>query len=158
VLAIISSCSVTPKISEILGMSENHTAVIIGVGNLGHALIKNFHFLNYGFDLVAAFDVDKALVNTQIAGVKVFHVDALEFFLSQNNIDVAVLTLPGQFAADISARAVEAGVKSIWNFTNEEITNLPKNIIIENVHFSDSLLVLSYYLSQQKQLSQEDDL
>ena len=142
--------SLKEEIGEILGISQGHTLVVLGTGNLGRAIIQNFRFSANGFQLLAAFDVDPAVVGTRIAGVPVRHVDELEDFIAANRVDVGLLTVPIAAAQRMGDRLVEAGVKGIWNFTNYEITCASQDVIVESVHFSDSLLALSYMISQRE--------
>lgn len=137
------------EISDILGMNRSHTAVILGAGNLGRALIENFHFEKNGFQLTAAFDVNPDIVGSTIGGVTIRHADTLEEYMKEHPTSVGVLTVPGRVANGLAERLVAAGVKGIWNFTNIEL-NLPDggNVIIEDVHFADSLLALSYMISE----------
>lgn len=136
------------EISDILGMTSGHTAVILGAGNLGRALIENFHFDMSGFQLAAAFDVDPDIVGTKIGIVPVYHTDTLEAYLAQHPASVGVLTVPGRVANPIADRLVAAGVKGLWNFTNIELNVTEGKVVIENVHFADSLLALSYMISE----------
>ena len=136
------------QLLEILGVSENRTAVVIGVGNLGRALVRNFHFSDCGFRLIAAFDSHADFNGTRLCTVPVYHVDRLDSFLQENRVDVAVLTVPSGKAAEIARLAVDRGVRGIWNFTNTELRGLPPEIVVENVHFSDSLMALNYYLKE----------
>ena len=136
------------ELSDILGMNCGHTAVVLGAGNLGRALIENFHFELSGFRLSAAFDVDSAIVGTSISAVPVLHVDTLEEYLSQQPASVGVLTVPGKSAAEIAERLVRSGVRGIWNFTNMELDLRESGVVVENVHFADSLLTLSYLISE----------
>ena len=136
------------RLASILGMTENRTAIIIGAGNLGHAIIKNFKFAFCGVTLKAAFDIVEQ--SSVIDGTTpLYSVSELSDYLGKNDIDIAILTLPAAFANDTALRLVECGIKGIWNFTNVELNDIPKNIFVENVHFSDSLLTLNYYLSQE---------
>lgn len=136
------------EISDILGMDRGHNAVIFGAGNLGRALIENFHFEKSGFTLSAAFDVDSAIVGTEIAGVKIYHTDTLEEYLANHEVSVGVLTVPGNVAGTLADRLVEHGVRGIWNFTNIELQlEKPAGVVVEDVHFADSLLALSYMIS-----------
>lgn len=137
------------EVAEILGMNRNHTAVILGAGNLGRALIRNFPFHFNGFRLIAAFDADPAIVGTSLSGVPVYHVDTLESYVRENGVSVGVLTVPGAVAVDSARRLVSCGIQGIWNFTNVElpITDADK-VKVENVHFADSLLTLSYMISE----------
>ena len=138
------------EVADILGMNRNHTVVILGAGNLGRALMKNFSFTYNGFRLIAAFDVDPALVGTQISGTPVYHADRLENYLEENPASVCVLTVPAGVAEATARRAAACGVAGIWNFTNVELPqqDMP-DVRIEDVHFADSLLTLSYMISEE---------
>lgn len=137
------------EIADILGMNQGHSAVVLGAGNLGRALIENFHFERSGFLLAAAFDVDPALVGRELSGVPVYHIDTLERYLSEMPASVGVLTVPRSVAAPIAERLVRAGVKGIWNFTNTELSVSKPEVVVEDVHFADSLLALSYMISEE---------
>lgn len=133
-------------IANALGMGETLSAVVIGAGNLGRAIIANFRFEECGAKLAAAFDVAPEIVGTTISGTLIYHVDALEGYLTRNRIDVAVLTLP-QSEADAMAELLKScGVKGIWNFTGMELDFNNEDMVVENVHLSDSLLTMGYYL------------
>jgi len=137
------------EVADILGMNEKHTAVILGAGNLGRALMENFPFDFYGFGLVAAFDVSPDVVGTEVGGVPVYHVDTLEEYLKKNNVCVGVLTVPSTEASNVAQRLAACGIKGIWNFTNMELTLNRQDVEIESVHFADSLLTLSYMISEE---------
>lgn len=145
------------QIGEILGISRGHTLVVLGTGNLGRAIIQNFRFSSNGFRLLAAFDINPAVVGTRIAGVPVYHVDELEGFIASRGVSVGMLTVPIAAAQQMGDRLAEAGVKGIWNFTNYEITCAREDVVVESVHFSDSLLALSYMISQREQGLQEEE-
>jgi len=136
------------EIASILGMTNGHTAVILGAGNLGRALMENFHFDRSGFTLTAAFDVDPAIIGTSVSGVPVYSVDTLETYLKVHPTSVGVLTVPRSAAISMSERLVAGGVKGIWNFTNAELNIGGEGVIVESVHFADSLLALSYMISE----------
>lgn len=107
---------------RILGISQGHTVVVLGAGNLGRALMENFKFASNGFQLLAAFDVGESVVGTTIGGVNVYHVDQLEEYLSAHKVSVGLLTLPQRAAQGVADRLVAGGVRGIWNFTNREIS------------------------------------
>ena len=138
------------EVADILGMNRDHTVVILGAGNLGRALMENFPFTSNGFRLVAAFDVNPGLVGTQISGTSVYHVDTLEEYLKNNPVSVCVLTVPAGVAENTARRVSSCGVSGIWNFTNVELPqqDMP-GVQIEDVHFADSLLTLSYMISEE---------
>ena len=136
------------EVANILGMSQMHTAIVMGAGNLGRALIENFRFDLSGFHLTAAFDTDPELIGREIAGTPVYSVDKLEEYLAQNPVSVGVLTVPQNVANSISEQLIAGGVKGIWNFTNSELQISDPRVVVENIHFADSLLALSYWISE----------
>ena len=138
------------QIAAILGMDRGFTAILIGVGNIGHALMDNFCFAEWGFRLAAAFDINHELIGTVFNGVPIYSMDDLEKFLAENKVDVAVLTVPKEAAISVTARLTGCGIDAIWNFTNLELTEPNSPTIVENIHFSDSLLSLSYYVAERK--------
>ena len=135
------------EIADILGINNRRTAIVLGAGNLGRALLENFHFSRSGFDLTAAFDINPAIVGTTIGSVPVYHMDGLEDYLAGEMADVVVLTVPQRVTLEVADRLVKAGVRAIWNFTNIELNITEPGVIVEDVHFADSLLALSYMIS-----------
>ncbi len=136
------------EIGRILGVDQSHRIIVVGVGNLGRALIQNFRFNDTGFLLEAAFDVSPALVGTDIAGVPVLDTTELERFVPEHKPDVAVLTVPRAAAQQMADRLIGLGVRGFWNFTNVELSSQAENIRFEDVHFADSLLTLSYRITK----------
>ncbi len=145
--------SLREAIAGILGLDKGHRAILVGAGNIGRALMCNFSFENWGFQLCAAFDTCAERIGEDYHGVKVHHMDELERYLEDNHIDVAVLTVPKDAAEAVTRRLADCGIGAIWNFTNVEIEAPNSDTIIEHMHFSDSLLALSYYISRS-----EDDM
>ena len=138
------------QIAGILGMDRGFTAILVGVGNIGHALMDNFCFSEWGFRLVSAFDVKPEVVGTEFNGVRVRSMEELEGFIAANRVDMAVLTVPKEVAVEVGKRLTDAGIEAIWNFTNVELTEPGSSTIVENIHFSDSLLSLSYYVAERQ--------
>jgi len=144
------------EIAGILGMDRGFSAILIGVGNIGQALMCNFDFHAWGFELEAAFDVKPELVGTEVEGVSVHHVDELVAYIKENHVDAVVLCVPKQFAVSTTEVLTANGIKAIWNFTNVELISpesqegipLEDRTVVENVHFSDSLLTLSYSIAE----------
>ena len=134
------------KISELLGVGEGYSAVIVGAGNLGRALIRNSMFEKRGVDVIAAFDVDPQQVGRVIADVTVHPMQELAEFCRRHAVDIAVLTLPKEAAADVVHTLARAGVRAFWNFTSTEIQDLEPDCTVENVHLGDSLMTLCYRL------------
>ena len=135
-------------IASILGSDRGFNAILVGVGNLGRALIENFSFAECGFTLSAAFDINPALIGTRFRELPIYSMDELKDYLAENRVDVAVLTVPKQVAVSVGDSLTELGVQAIWNFTNVELKEPDSNTIVENMHFSDSLLSLSYFVAE----------
>ena len=135
------------EIASILGMDRGFTAILIGVGNIGQALMCNFSFKNWGFDLKAAFDIKPELIGTEYEGVPIFDMKELPEYLAENHVDVVVLCVPKEHAVSTTEMLTKHGINAIWNFTNVELTAPESRTIVENIHFSDSLLSLSYYIA-----------
>lgn len=135
------------EISEILGTTRERRVVVIGAGNLGRAIIGKFPFAHYGFRLTEAFDLAGSIVGQHMFGLTVRHVESLERRLRDNPPDIAVLAMSSDSAASIADRLAALGVRGIWNFTNTDIRIDKADVIVENLHFSDSLLTLSYYMT-----------
>lgn len=138
------------EIGKILGLEEDHNIIIIGAGNLGQALANYAAFENRGFILKGIFDVNPRLQGVSIRGVPIRMMDDLKAFVQNNEIDIAVLTIPKEKAIEVANMLVENGVRAIWNFAHTDL-NLPDNVVVENVHLSESLMQLSYNISRYKE-------
>lgn len=136
------------EIGKILGLDRCHNFIIIGAGNLGQALANYASFERSGFILKSLFDVNPRLEGVTIRGIPVRMVDELEDFLKNNDIEITALTLPKSKAIEVADILVDNGVKGIWNFAHTDLS-LPKDVVVENVHLSDTLMKLSYNLCQQ---------
>ena len=136
------------EIGKILGLDRSHNFIIIGAGNLGQALANYASFERSGFILKSLFDVNPRLEGVTIRGIPVRMVDELEDFLKNNDIEIAALTLPKSKAIEVADILVDNGVKGILNFAHTDLS-LPKDVVVENVHLSDTLMKLSYNLCQQ---------
>ena len=135
------------EIGHILGVDNDHHLVMIGVGNLGRALLRNFPFSQTGFTVDAAFDVAPAIAGSSVNGVPVYAMEELEGFIRSHSVDVVVLTIPQDVAQDTADRLIELGVHGFWNFTNVELSSANPDVKFENIHFADSLLTLSYRIA-----------
>ena len=135
------------EIGKILGLEQHHNIIIIGAGNLGQALANYADFEKRGFILKGIFDVNPTLADVSIRGVPVRMMDELEQFVRENDIEIGVLTIPKTKAVEVANNLVNNGVRAIWNFAHIDL-NLPENVIVENVHLSESLMRLSYNISR----------
>lgn len=135
------------RICELLAVGAGYQAIIVGGGNLGRALAKNPMFEKRGVDIVAMFDRDESLVGTIVNEIPIIHIDELERFLATHTVDIAVLTLPKEYALEMTQRLAENDVSAIWNFTGQELGSIEGDLVVENVHLGDSLMTLNYRLS-----------
>ena len=127
-----------------------YNVIVVGAGNMGQALANYAAFENRGFILKGIFDVNPRLQGVSIRGVPIRMMDDLKAFVQNNNIDIAVLTIPKEKAIEVANMLVDNGVRAIWNFAHTDL-NLPDNIVVENVHLSESLMQLSYNISRYKE-------
>ncbi|MDE6661753.1 MAG: redox-sensing transcriptional repressor Rex [Lachnospiraceae bacterium] len=133
------------EIGKILGLDKEHNLIIIGAGNLGQALANYMNFERRGFIFRGIFDNNPAIVGTMVRDIEVRPMEEVKAFVENNNIDIAVLTIPKSCAVEIAEQLVSYGIKAIWNFAHVDL-NVPEEIQVENVHLLDSLMKLSYNL------------
>ena len=144
------------EIGKILGLDIVHPMIIVGAGNLGQALANYVEFEKRGFKLVGIFDVNPVLEGIAVRGIEIPMISDLPFFMKENNIEIAILTLPKNKARDMAEILIENGIKAIWNFAHIDL-DTPDDVIVENVHLSESLMTLSYNLSQYRQEHIDDE-
>lgn len=134
------------EIGKILGLDKIYSMVIIGAGNLGQALANYVKFEKRGFWIKGIFDVNPRLKGMTVRGIEIRMTDELPQFIRDNQIQIAALTLPKAGAEEVVPILIENGVKAIWNFAHTDL-NVPGDVIVENVHLSESLMQLSYNLN-----------
>ncbi|HHY65166.1 MAG TPA: redox-sensing transcriptional repressor Rex [Clostridiaceae bacterium] len=135
------------EISKILGTDRRFSCIIVGAGNMGNALANYENFSKRGFDIVGIFDVSPDKVGTVINNIKVLHMDMLPEFVKTHHVDIAMLTVPNSKVNEVAIQVTELGIKGIWNFSPTDL-RLGDDVIVENVHLSDSLMVLGYRLKE----------
>ena len=133
------------EIGKLLGLEETYNMIIVGAGNLGSALANYVRFEKRGFRIISLFDKNPQLKGTIIRDAPVRLVDELEGFLDSSQVDIAALTLPAAGAEKVCPILVQHGIKAIWNFAHTDL-EVPDDVIVENVHLSESLMQLSYRL------------
>ena len=132
------------EIGKILGLNEQHNIIIIGAGNLGQAIANYMKFEKLGFIITGLFDVNPELKGKDIRGNKIMMLSELDDFVKHNQVDIATLTMPKTKAESIANHLVDLGIHAIWNFAHVDLELIDKNVVVENVHPSDSLMQLSY--------------
>ena len=123
--------------------------IILGAGNLGQALANYVDFEKRGFKLVGIFDVNPVLEGIAVRGIEIQMLSDLPLFLKENEVEIAILTLPKNKAKEMAKILIDNGIKAIWNFAHTDLNlKLPKDVIVDTVHLSESLMRLSYNLTR----------
>ena len=135
------------EIGAILGVNNKRKAILIGAGNLGKAVALHMSFEERGFNLIGVFDRNKALSGQLLRGLPIRHTDGIYNFCKDNSPTVAVLCIPSAAAKELAPQLVESGIKGFWNFSHYDIAADFPDVAVENVHLSDSLMTLSYRVS-----------
>ncbi|MFR5602079.1 MAG: redox-sensing transcriptional repressor Rex [Lachnospiraceae bacterium] len=143
------------EIAKILGVDRQHNLIIIGAGNLGQAIANYANFEKRGFVIKGMFDINPRLIGLVVRGIEIRGVEDLENFIVENQVQIAALTIPKTKAPEIADRLVKAGIKAIWNFAHVDL-NLPEDVVVENVHLSESLMRLSYRVSSMNAAKKEE--
>ena len=136
------------EIARILGLDKLHDCILIGVGNLGEAIGNHMNFENRGFRLTGAFDIKPELIGKKIAGIPIRHNDELEAFCKEHLPAVAILCIPKKAAPKVAEDLISYGVKGFWNFSHFDLGPTHDDIVVENVHLSDSLMTLCYRINE----------
>ena len=141
--------SLYTEIGRILGVEEAHNIIVMGAGNLARALVKYNGFSQHGFSFCSLFDIDGTLCGKSVNGVRIRDITELEEYINSHRIDIAALTIPMEEAKNMSDLLYKMGIRYFWNFTNVDL-ELPEDAIVKDVHLLDSLLELSYRISNAK--------
>lgn len=139
------------EIARILSLDEEHSMILVGAGHLGQALANYSNFQKRGFLLRAVFDVKPELIGTEVAGLKVLPMEELERVIEESGPRLAALCVPKDAALPVAERLVSLGIKGIWNFAPVDL-ELPEQVVVENVHLSESLMRLSYRMRELSEL------
>lgn len=135
------------ELSKIIGVDKKYSMVLIGYGNIGHALYKYRSFRDLGYEFKSVFDKDPDLVSEKIDGeVEVKNIDELEDYLKKEKIDIGIIATPKEVAQDICDKLCEGGVKGIWNFSPVDL-KVKNGVVIESVHLDESLFTLTYFMN-----------
>jgi redox-sensing transcriptional repressor len=135
------------EVRRILGLNQSHRLVLVGVGNLGRAIINYRNFKRRGFEVAALFDRDSQVIGETVNGIIVQDIAVLPEYLSRHSVDIGVITVPADSAQAVAEMLVTGGVKGIWSFAPFSL-KVPADVAVEHVHLGESLLVLSLKLKQ----------
>ena len=133
------------QIDKILGIDKSYKSIVIGAGRLGQAIARYNGFRDSGFNVISLFDIKDNI--DDISGIKVRKMEYLEKYIRDEGVDVAIITVPREVCEDVAKRAIDAGVRGIWNFAPYDLKG-PEGIVVENIRLNDSLLTLSYFMKE----------
>lgn len=145
------------EIGNILGIPNQQPAILIGAGNLGKAIVRQMRFETAGFRLIGIFDQSPNIVGTEINGHVVQDVVALQKVCKEEKPQVAILCIPKDETPAIADQCISLGIKGFWNFTNYDLTQGYDNLVVENVHLSDSLMTLCYQVNDLLRQDEEEE-
>ncbi|EJP6472211.1 redox-sensing transcriptional repressor Rex [Clostridium sp. FAM 1755] len=135
------------QISNILGLNNPYNIIIIGAGNIGQALANYTRFSKLGFNVKAMFDTNPKLIGLKIRDIEILDIDYLSDYLEKNNIDIGIICVPHDNAQKVANILVKNDIKGIWNFAPIDLA-VPEDVVVENVHLSDSLLTLTCLINK----------
>lgn len=128
-------------LEEFLGFNTEHEAYLFGVGNLGAALLQDKGLALYGMNIIGGFDISEEVCGKEIGGTKVWHLSHLPEAMESNPVLIGILTVPVDKAQEVTDMMVEAGIKTIWNFTPFRII-VPKGVVVQNTSIYSHLAVM----------------
>lgn len=135
-------------IGGILGLNNCYKAILLGAGNLGRAVATHMNFQSLGFDLCAVFEKNENLIGTMLRGIKVMSDEEIKDYCLNNQVDIAILCLPKDSVDSIVKDLYSLGIKNYWNFSHYDINRNYRDVTVENVHMSDSLMTLCYRINE----------
>ncbi len=139
------------EIGKLLGLHQKHKMVIVGAGNLGQAIANYGNFKNRGFEITALFDKNPNLIGKKTKYGEICDIKNLYDYVLENQIDIVALTLPKEPAREIAEKLAACGVRAFWNFAHTDLS-FSDDIIVENVHLSESLMKLTYRIAEKNNL------
>ncbi len=143
------------EIATILGLNSKYKAILVGAGNIGHALTRNTNFEKRGFELIGIFDNDPAKIGMEIRNIKVMDSSTMKAFVEEHKPTMAILSVPKAVVNKVTQELVDCGIKAFLNFSYAEITT-HDDIVVENIHLGDSLMRLCYKISEKNSAENED--
>lgn len=137
------------SIEKILGLDRGYRAILVGAGNMGKTFAINTKFESRGFKLIGIFDSDPKKFGTMIGIHKVLPYSRIREFISENKPQMAILAIPKTAMHEVANQLISYGIKAFMNFSYTELST-PDDIAVENVHLGDSLMRLSYKLTEKQ--------
>ena len=141
--------SLKKELEKYLGIDVVQSAIMIGVGKLGQALLEYQGFAEFGLEIIAGFDVNEKIVGKEVANKQIFHADNMLEFVKDHNVAMGIIAVPASSAQKIADGLVRSGIKGIWNFSPTHIV-VPETVAVKNENLAASLAVLSKQIKEKK--------
>lgn len=132
------------ELSKIIGVDKDYKLILVGYGNIGHALYQYHSFSDLGYEFEAVFDKEATVLSDN--NLEVRNVDTLGEFLDNNKIDIGIIATPKEVAQEVADVLCEGGVRGIWNFSPVDL-KVSNGVVIESVHLDESLFTLTYFMN-----------
>ena len=130
-----------------LGYHNTNRAILVGVGNLGRALLAYEGFAQYGLHIEAGFDLSSDLCGREIKGKPVYSIAEMEAYCRRENIRLAVLTVPAAAAQTVTEQLLSSGIRAIWSFASAHL-QVPAGVLVRYENMATSLAILSNHLAE----------
>lgn len=135
------------EMKKLLGINRSYKVIIVGAGNLGHAIANYAGLKKRGFKLIGIFDNDKAKIGQKVGELTISDVSEVLGFIKEKKVDIVILTLPKEATEEVADKLADSGIKGFWNFSYTELKSR-NSLFVENVHLTDSLMTLSFKINQ----------
>ena len=145
------------NIAKILGLDRGYTAILVGAGHMGRTFAINTKFESRGFKLIGIFDTDPKKDGLVVGNHKVRPYSEVEEFIKEHKPKMAILAVPKEAAQKAAKELIACGIKAFMNFSYTEVSSIDEDIVIENVHLSDSLMRLSYKIVDREDAMEENN-
>ena len=140
-------CELIDAIRRFLQWENPASAILVGAGSLGHALLGYDGFEDYGLKIIAAFDADPDKIGTLVHGREVFDIALLAEKVRELKVELGIICVPATYAQEVADAMVAAGIRGIWNFANVHL-EVPPGILVQNENMAVSLAILSNHLKE----------
>lgn len=135
------------ELSKIIGVDKTYSMILVGFGNIGHALYKYRSFRDLGYEFKAVFDKNPDFISDDTKDdIEILDANKLRDYLKENKIDIGIIATPKEAAQELADILCEGGVKGIWNFSPVDL-KVKNNVVIESVHLDESLFTLTYFMN-----------
>lgn len=133
--------TLTKALTEFLGFKHRHNAFLVGAGSLGSALMRDLGLMQFGLNIVAAFDIDPTIIGSKVGNIPIYDFAELATRQRSSGVAIAIVAVPFENAQEVADTLIESNIKAIWNFTPFRI-KVPRNIVLQNTSIYSDLALM----------------